>query len=393
MEKYDSSVEPKKKRFYLISVDILQGLAIFPMIFGHSIGWWNSYLSSYYETGSLAIIIIMTTGILVFPCYLYLSGFNQVNSILRKRIEDSDRKQIVSRTIKRSAIFFLLASISMVLMSIVSSPGNLSKTINYLFTWHLFHMFAFSALFILILFEISCLIQKNYSSKWKFRSLFTLVLLFCFLTIIFLFFFFHEYTVNHPRPFPVDLNIRSIFENIFLDVSSCGIVPWLSFSLAGGITASYLNLPNLIQKDLPKKAIFILLVNLLFLTIGFLFLGTERFVSAGIGYASSFSHVFISIGLIGFLNISLILFLDIYQVIPQKTSMKVFTPLINLSKISLTVYFIHPVFAILNPNIISSEIILLIIIGSYCLFFIFLSSVWKKWYFKYSFEWFIRNYS
>ncbi len=73
-----------EKRSYFITVDILKGLAIFPMIFGHSIGWWDSQLPRNYETGSLLLGFIIITGVMVFPCFLFFAGFNQVNSLLKK---------------------------------------------------------------------------------------------------------------------------------------------------------------------------------------------------------------------------------------------------------------------------------------------------------------------
>ena len=81
-----------------MTVDVLKGVAIFPMIFGHAIGWWDSNLVRNYETGSFFIILIMVTGVMVFPCFLYVSGFNQVNSILRKGFEKPTRQKMRNRT-------------------------------------------------------------------------------------------------------------------------------------------------------------------------------------------------------------------------------------------------------------------------------------------------------
>ena len=119
----------------------------------------------------------------------------------------------------------------------------------------------------------------------------------------------------------------------------------------------------------------------------------ERFISAGLGYASSFPHVFISIGLIGCIFVVLILALDIFQKIPQKTSFRLLYPVIVVSKISLTVYLVHPVAAVIDPSIISSEAALLLLLSLYSLFFIILAQLWQKWNFKYSFEWIVKKLS
>lgn len=383
----------RQKRFYLMTVDILKGVAIFPMIFGHAIGWWDSNLASNYESGSFFIILIMVSGVMVFPCFLYVSGFNQVNSILRGGLEKPTRQKGRTRTLKRSLIFSLFAAVSMLIMALVQSPRKLEDIISYLLTWHLFHMFAVSALCILCIFELSYMIKKKYIINHELKTILTLVFSLSLVTVIFLFFFFHNYTLSSSRLFPVSLNIQSVLENIFLDVSSCGIIPWLSFALAGAITASYLDLPNISNKKILKKASIALGCNLFVLLIGFLFLITERFVSAGIGYPSSFAHIFISLGLIGSLNVILILALDVYQVISMDVTKKYLSPIISLSKISLTVYFIHPVVAIIDPKIVLSEIVLLLIVAIYCIFFIVLALVWQKWNFKYSLEWFIRRFS
>ncbi len=382
----------QQERFYLLTVDILKGLVIFPMIFGHGVGWWDRDLSRNYEKGSLAIIIIWITGLMVFPCFLFISGFNHVNSFLRKRGDNSRHYEIRSHTIKQSIIFFAFATITLALMSIIQNP---EKFFNYLFTWHLFHLFAFSTLFLLLLFELACWLEKKISNYWSYQQFFTILLLLSFFTTIVLFIFFHDYTVvrENLRMFPVALDIYSILENIFLDVSSCGIIPWLSFPLAGGLTASLLNLPSFSKSNILQKSKLLLFGNTLFLIIGLLSLRIERFISAGLGYTSSFPHVFITIGLIGCINIFMILLFDIYHIFPRQTISKVFYPVIIISNISLTIYLVHPVAAVIDPSIIPSEAALLLLLSVYSLFFIILAQLWQKWDFKYSFEWIVKKLS
>ncbi|MHA2203749.1 MAG: hypothetical protein ACW991_08675, partial [Candidatus Hodarchaeales archaeon] len=305
----------RQERIYLLTVDILKGIAIFPMIFSHSVGWWDSDLARNYEGGSIAIVIIWVTGLMVFPCFLYLYGFNQVNSFLRRR-DTSSRNESRSHAIKRSIIFFIFASLALVLMSIIQAPD---KLFNYLFTWHLLHLFSFSTLFLLLLWELAYWFEKRISAYWSYQQYFTILLFLSFFTIVVLFIFFHDYTVakEDGRIFPVILDINSILEHIFLDISSCGIIPWLSFPLAGGLTASLFNLSFIPKNNaLRKKATLLLFANCLFLIIGLYHLRKERFVSAGLGFASSFPHVFISIGFIGCVFVSLVILLDINQIIP-----------------------------------------------------------------------------
>ncbi len=237
------------------------------------------------------------------------------------------------------------------------------------------------------------MIKEKFNVNPELKTILAIFFSLSLFTVIFLFVFFHNYTLSSSRLFPVSLNIQSVLENIFLDVSSCGIIPWLSFALAGALTASYLDLRNISNKKIFKKASIALGCNLIILIIGLLFLTTERFVSAGIGYPSSYAHIFISLGLIGSVNIILILALDVYQVIPMDVTKRYLSPIISLSKISLTVYFVHPVFAIIDPEIVLSEIVLLLIVAVYCIFFIVIALVWQKWNFKYSLEWFISRFS
>lgn len=366
------------------------------MIFGHSVGWWDRDLSrNYFDRGSFLIVIVWITGLMAFPIFLFASGFNQVNSFLRQTRDSSSNYERRSHAIKRSVIFWGFATITLVLMSLTQAPGEPVKILNYIFTWHLLHLFAFSTLFILLLWEVASWFVKRISDYWSHQQFLTILLLLNFITIIALFIFFHDYTLlrESSRIFPVAFDLRSILENIFLDISSCGIIPWLSFSLAGGLTASFLNLPHVQKINDLQKGRSVFLVNILFLIIGILCLRTERFVSAGLGYASSFSHVFITIGLVGCINIVMILLFDVYKVVPPETISKIFYPVIIVSNISLTIYLIHPIVGVIDPSLIPSESILLFLVSLYCVFFVILAHFWQKWDYKYSFEWIIKKYS
>ncbi|UCE13463.1 MAG: hypothetical protein JSV04_14930 [Candidatus Heimdallarchaeota archaeon] len=330
----------------------------------------------------------------IFPCFLYLYGFNQVNSFLRQSEDVFNRHEIRLHAVKRSIIFFAFATLALALMSIIQAP---EKFLNYIFTWHLLHLFAFSTLYLLLIWEISRWFERKNRVSLNHQQIISILLLISLISIIALFIFFHDYTVmiqeSNSREFPVSLEILSILKNISFDVSSCGLIPWLSFPLAGGFTASFLNLNRDSQNHVMQKSKLLLLANFLLLIIGFLYLENERFISAGLGYASSFSHVFISIGLNGCIFILLVLILDIHQIIPHKTSYNLLYPIIIVSKISLTVYYVHPVVGVIDPSLIPSESVLLVFVSLYSLFFVLLAHFWQKWDFKFSFEWIVRNYS
>lgn len=361
------------------------------MIFGHFIGWWDNSMAVNYEENGLLVSIIMILGLMVFPCFLFIYGFNQVNSFLKRRGDVSNRHKIRSRAIKRSIIFLIFLVFTMIIMAF--SRGEPEKMLNYIFNWHLFHLFAFSTLFFLLMWELACWIEEKINGYWSSQQCLTIILLLNFILVITLFFLFHDYMIKQPVGFPVQSEIKRIIEYALLDISTSGVIPWLSFPLAGGITASFLDLNNIHKIRATEKSVIILSANLAFLAVGLLYLAEERFISHGIGYTSSFSHIFISIGLIGFVFMIIVLLLDINQKIPRKSAIRLFYPIIIVSKISLTVYLIHPVFGVLNPSLIPSKLVLMLLASLYSLFFVILAHFWQKWDFKYSFEWIIKEFS
>ncbi len=344
-----------------------------------------------YEESGLLVTIIMILGLMVFPCFLFLYGFNQVNSFLKRGGDILNRNKIRSHAIKRSIIFLFFLVITMIIMAF--SRGEPEKSFNYIFNWHLFHLFAFSTIFLLLMWELACWIEEKINGYWSSQQCLTVILLLNFALIIAFFFLFHDYMMKQPVAFPVQSEIKRIIEYALLDISTSGVIPWLSFPLAGGITASFLDLSNIHKIRVTEKSVILLSVNLIFLVIGLLYSLEERFVSHGIGYTSSFSHVFISIGLIGFIFVILVLLLDIYQKIPRKSTIRLFYPIIIVSKISLTVYLIHPVVGVFDPSLIPSESVLMSLASLYSLFFVILAHFWQRWDFKYSFEWIIKEFS
>lgn len=344
-----------------------------------------------YEESGLLVTIIMILGLMVFPCFLFIYGFNQVNSFLKRGGNISNRHKIRSHAIKRSIVFLIFLIFTMTIMAF--SRGEPEKLLNYFFTWHLFHLFAFSTLFLLLMWELACWIEKKINDYWNSQQCLTVILLSNFILVIALFFLFYDYMMKQTVAFPVPFEIKIILEYALLDLSTSGVIPWLAFTLAGGITASFLDLSNVQKIRVTEKSFIIFTANLVFLVVGLLYLAEQRFVSHGIGYTSTFSHVFISIGLIGCINIILILVLDLYKTISHQTVTKLFYPIIIVSKITLTIYLIHPVFAVFEPSFIPSESVLLLFALLYSLFFVILAHFWQKWDFKYSFEWIVQKYS
>jgi hypothetical protein len=192
---------------------------------------------------------------------------------------------------------------------------------------------------------------------------------------------------------PVPLDPLLVLERAILDIGSYGLIPWLSFSLSGGLIASFLNLPNREIPEIRKGDILSIITSVIFCISGFMSLKTERFVTPALQEPSSFPHVFISIGVITLLTTLLIISLDLYQIFPYDTISKVFYPLIIVSNISLTVYLSHMLISFLDPTIIPSEPIFLILAFLYALLFVVIAHVWQRWEFKYSVEWIIRKYS
>lgn len=380
-------------RFYLISVDLLKGLAIFPMILGHGVQWYYGTLAIRYEEGSLAVFFIIVTGLIVFPCFLFLYGFNLTNSFLRKGTDPSDNG-IRIRAIKRSLIFLILASLGQTLMSFIRSPGRPETILNYILTWHLFHIFSFTTIALLLIWYFAWFLEKS-KLKWNLNYLQSLRILLAISLIIILiaFFVLHDSTLTREKSYPVQLDPLVILERAILDIGSYGLIPWFSFSLSGSLIASILNLPNREIQKIKKTDVSLILIGLIFLIIGLPFLRIERFVSPALGgEPSSFSHILISIGVLILSTTLLINLFDLYQIIPLKTITKLCYPIIVVSNISLTVYLIHPMISILDPSYIPSELIFLILAILYSLLFVVIAHFWQYREFKFSIEWFVRKY-
>jgi hypothetical protein len=279
-------------------------------------------------------------------------------------------------------------------MTIVRSPNELLKIPNYIVSWHLFHLFAFSTLFLLFVWEVSIWISEKVDNpSLKVERAFLITLLGSSVIVLLLYFFFHEYTKGQPVIFPVNLDLISILSHALLDISSAGVIPWLFFSLAGGITASLLDLSHS-EVEASRKTSFQLLVGFLFvLIVGILSLNLEPFVSPALRTPSSYSHVFISTGVVGSLTMLFFLVFDLNSNSRYENVQNLFSPIIVVSKITLTIFIIHPIVFVLDPRIIPSLEIFLVLATFYSLLFVLIAYIWQKWDFKYSFEWFIQGKS
>ena len=378
-----------KKPFYLVSIDILKGLAIFPMVIGHSLQWYDFSLVLNYADSHILITLLIFIGLMVFPLFLFIFGFNQSNSFLRRR-RLYNQPKVRARTLKKALVLVIFATFAQALMTFVRSPDEWVKLPNYIFSWHLFHLFAFSTVFLLVMWELANWIGKKADKQSQMVGIsYLLTLIVSSIIVLLLFFYFHEFTKGQPVIFPVDLNIQSILGRALLDIGSAGVIPWLLFSLAGGITATVLNLSHSEIKTARRRSILLLIGFLLVLILGVLSLQYEPYVSPALREPSSYSHIFISTGVVGSLTMFLFLTIDLNSKFHKEKVKKLFSPVIVISKITLTIFIIHPIVFALDPKTIPSLEIFFILATSYSLIFIPIAYIWQKYDFKYSFEWFI----
>ena len=379
----------EKKKFYLVSTDVLQGISLFLMVIGHTSLWWDGNLDSIYPDLPLLPLILLRFAFLVPPGFLFWYTFNTVNSLLRK-YQLEERLNVRTRLLNRTLIFFLIAEFSEIMAGLMSSPENL---LSFVFNWQLFHMFALASLLPLLVFEVAWNLEKRKKSNTaRFSSfLFLLVML----VVLYTFLIFHNYSESIKIDLYKGLKLESLLQRIFLDDGQSPIFPYLSFSAAGGFLASYLNLPNQDKKSIFRKTPLALLIGLVFLTVGIMFTSIEQYTSTPVGYPSSSSFVLISIGVHILSTTGLILLIDINSLFDRKSVNKFLLPLVLLSKITLTVYLTHTFLYIIPPDLplitsLIPNIYVIILFGFlYTVFFILLAIIWSKYKFRYSLEWLI----
>ncbi|MHA2246955.1 MAG: hypothetical protein ACXADY_18565 [Candidatus Hodarchaeales archaeon] len=377
------------KRFYLTTVDILQGLSILLMVGGHTFFWWDEFIESKWPNMPFAPWIFLAIAQLAHPCFYFLYGFNLVNSLLRK--EKSERSETRNQLLKRTIIFLLIAEVTEASTALVNSPQYL---LNFLLTWQLFHLFALTTIFLLLIFEFAWKIETQ--DFWNHRRVVTTVLSIFLVLVISFFLFFHDYSNNMPfQVHYVNLDFSSILQAIFFEDGQNPVIPWLSFSIIGGLLASFLDLPHEQKNEILKKAGVASTGGLLIFIVGVLFLEKERYISTPMLFPASSSFVLIGLGAFVFSTTIMILFIDLNSLYSNKSINKFFYPFVLVSNISLTVYIVHNVAWIIpaqSPLIrlfIPSETAVLVIGILYSLFFILVAYIWQKWKFKFSLEWMI----
>ncbi|MHA1978987.1 MAG: hypothetical protein ACW98I_18935 [Candidatus Hodarchaeales archaeon] len=384
-----TKTDNKQASFYLVTVDILQGICIFFFIIWHTMIWWDNLIDSNWPNIQYEAAVFMTVALLIPPFFFFLYGFNIGNSLLRNK---EKRKQLKTRNklIKKAIILFILAEISETLAGLISSP---EKLINYIFTWELFHLFSISTLILLIVFEVAWYAEINL--HWNYKKI-TVIIFSLFLAFVFaIFLIFHDNSNGIGiGGLYTNLNSNSIFKRIFFEDGQNPIIPWISFPIGGGLLALVLDLPHEQRNAVVKKGWGVLIVGTCFLMLGGLFLSKENFHSPPVLYPASASFIFITTGVLILVTMLMILLLDVSV---SQTINKAFSPIILLSKISLTVFIVHNIAFVIPPEsplirAILPSITAVMIAGIlYCVFFILIAALWKEWHFKYSVEWMIRK--
>ncbi|MFX0170817.1 MAG: hypothetical protein ACFE9L_02750 [Candidatus Hodarchaeota archaeon] len=378
-----------QKRFYLVTVDILQGLSVFIMVMGHTGLWWDSELDARWPNVPFLFWLLLTVALVVPPGFLFWYAFNTTNSLLRKKTKN-ERLDSRYRLLKKTVIFFLIAEFGELVAGLVVSPKHL---LNYLLTWELFHMFSFSTIFLLIVFEIAWMFETR--GFWRHRQVSLVSLSFCLIFIISFFLIFHDYSSSQVMDLYVELNLRSILERIFFEQGQSPIIPWLAFPSAGALLASYIDLPNEEKDLIIRRGLFSITGGILVFFIGILFMRIERYVSTAVWYPASSPLVFIAIGVHILTTTGFILLLDLNTFYEHREVNRLILPVVLLSKITLTVYLVHNLaFAIpsdipfirrLLPNV----NIMMFAGFLYSLLFVLIAFIWQKRNFKYSIEWFL----
>ena len=383
--------KPEKKRFYILSVDLVQSVFLIWFVSGHTCLWWDSTLDTQFPNLPFIINVFLILSFIVPPGFLFLYSFNTVNSLLRKNTAE-DRKRSRSRLLKRGTIFFFIAEFAELSAALINSPQFI---LNSLLTWELFHQFAFSTFFLLVVFEIAWSIEKH--KNWCYQKICIIELIVCFVFILLLFLLFHDYTQDlRIDTLFVELELNSIIQKAVFENGQAPIIPYLLFPIFGGIFALFLDFPNKNRGSINRNAGVLTIIGVSFLAIGFfMWTNIEKYVSPVIQYPISSPVVFISLGAMSLIMLLLIYLIDINTLYTRKTISKYFVPFILVSKITLTVYFLHNVGYVIPSNLpiiqsVISDVNIALVVGFlYSVFFVLVAIVWKKWKFKYSFEWII----
>ena len=383
----NTNLKTKPKPFYLATVDILQGICIFFFLIWHTMIWWDHNVDSTWPNLPIEAFGFMTVALLIPPFFFFLYGFNTVNSLLRQK-SIIFRQETRSRLIKKTIIFFVIGEFSEGMAGIVVSPTHL---MNYLLTWELFHLFSFSTLVLLIVFEIAWYLERQRGWDYLYAARLILAIILTFIIVIFL--IFHDYSGEVGiQGLYTKLNLESIIERIWLEDGQNPVIPWLSFPILGALVAVILELPNEKKNSLLPKIRRISLLGACSLVIGFLLLDREDYLAPPILYPITSSFLFINLGCLILVTLIMVLYIDIHS---NQIIIKVTSPIILISNISLTTFIIHNVAYVIPPDLplvrtLMPSLSAVMLVGVlYCIFFILVAFFWNKWNFKFSVEWMI----
>ena len=346
--------------------------------------WWDDSMDVRWPNLPWGITIFMTTALVIPPFFLFLYGFNNTNSLFRKS-DKNNRHNVRIQFLKKTVIFFVIAELSEGMAGLVVSPAHL---VNYLLTWELFHLFSFSTLVVLLIFEVAWFIDAKLGFNYKQ----VLILLFTgSLTFVLGFFLvFHDYSgLVGTKGIYVNLDLMSILERVFFEDGQNPIIPWITFPIGGGLIASILDLQHKEKKELFKPMISVIGLGTCFLILGFLFLGKEPYRSTAVLYPASSTFVLFALAALILITTFLILTIDLPS---RERIINAFSPIILISNVSLSVFIFHnvafiippdsPIIQLLIPNLTASMIVGVL----YCVIIVFIAIMWRKVNFKYSVE-------
>ncbi len=387
----NTTTKSSQRRFYLLSVDLLQGIMIVWFVVGHTGLWWDENIENLYPNVPPIISLFITLALIIPPGFIFLYAFNTANSLLRRKT-NVERKKSRYRVIKRGIIFFLVAEIAEITSVLITQQPQL--LLNAILTWELFTQFSFTTFFVLFVFELAWYLEEQ--KKWDFKKIIIVELISCIAVVLTLFSLFHDYTqTNMIDSLFVELNLNSILQRAVFEVGQAPIIPFTAFSATGALLAVYLDIPNEKKSAIIAKMKITLLISLPFVIIGALLFQVEKYLSPVLLYPTSSPLVFISVGVLPIVMVMLIFVLDIDSLYSRKSINKIILPLIVLSRITLTVYIVHNFAYVFPPDLpifefFIQDIHMALLVGLiYAMFFVVIAFIWQKWQFKYSIEWII----
>ncbi|MHA2304627.1 MAG: hypothetical protein ACXACU_04475, partial [Candidatus Hodarchaeales archaeon] len=255
-----------QRRFYLLSVDLLQGLMIVWFVVGHTGLWWDETIENQYPNIPPIISLFITLALIIPPGFLFLYAFNTANSLLRRKT-DVERKKSRHRVIKRGIIFFLVAEIAEIASALVAQQFD--NLLNAILTWELFTQFSFTTFFVLFVFELAWILETQ--KKWDYKKIIIVELISCIAIVLTLFLIFHDYTqTTMIESLFVDLNFNSILQRAVFEAGQAPIIPFIAFSATGALMAVYVDLPNETRPNIVSKMKKTLLFSLPFIIYGIL---------------------------------------------------------------------------------------------------------------------------